>query len=118
MYIFWLLRIMFLKMFNSLWVYYLVVGDKVRENYFLFGLFFDFNDNLFFVLNLIYFVFWSWSVDLLLSRCFSCKDISIKIGDVIWGKVNFLEEKKWLIEVFENFIIVFEEMYFVLKDCF
>lgn len=96
----------------------MAVGDEARENYFLFGLFFDFNDNLFFVLNLIYFVFWSRIVDSLLSRRFSRKDISIKIGDVIRGKVNFTEEKKRLIEVFENFIIVFENMYFVLKDRF
>lgn len=70
-------------MFNVFKLYYMLIEDKERDKFLLLGLFLDFDDCLLFVRNLVYFVFWSCIVDLFLSRCFSCKDINKKIGDVI-----------------------------------
>ena len=112
-----LLRSTLPKTFNSLRAYYMVAGDKARENHPLLGLFLDFNDSLPLVSNLTHLVSWSRIVDSLLSRHLSRKDTSTKIGDVIRGKANSSpEEKKRLTEAFENFTMAFENMRPVLKE--
>lgn len=66
---------MYLKIFKSLRVYYVVVNNEMRNGYFLFGLFFDFDESFLFVVNLNDFFLWSCKVDLMLSRRFIRKDV-------------------------------------------